>query len=236
MLLLAALWITLTAAREIIRPHTTPASYTLVVLIVVVVVKEMLFRYVLAEARTVGSSAVRTDAWHHRSDAITSLTAGIGISVSLIGGAGYEAADDVAAVVAAGIIAWNGWRLLRPALNELMDTAPESEFVEKVRATAATTSGVACVEKCIIRKVGYDYFVDMHVEVDRQMTVQRAHEIAHEVKDRVRERFPAVRDVLVHIEPAGQRVEVGGQQPEIRSPRSEAGGQKPGAGSRKSER
>ena len=202
MLLLAAGWIVLAALRSIAQPHHAPASFTLLVLGVVIGIKETLFRFVRREAASVQSSAVRTDAWHHRSDAITSLAAAIGISVALIGGKGYEAADDVAAIVAAGVIAWNGWRLLRPALDELMDTAPNPEVVGQIRRIAGAAPGVARVEKCLVRKVGYDYFVDMHVEVDPQMTVQRSHEIAHDVKDKIRSQIPAVRDVLVHIEPA----------------------------------
>jgi cation diffusion facilitator family transporter len=205
MLLLAAGWITVQAVREIVTPHSSPAPFTLFVLLGVIAVKESLFRFVLRESAVVDSSAVRTDAWHHRSDAITSLAAAIGISVALIGGEGYEAADDVAAVVAAGIIAWNGWRLLRPALNELMDQSPSGEIVNQIRAIAQAVPGVDAVEKCLVRKMGYQYFVDMHLHVDLQMTVQRAHEIAHAVKDRIRGELPAVRDVLVHIEPARSR-------------------------------
>ncbi len=203
MLLGAALWIVITAFGEIMKPHLSPAPFTLIVLVAVVVVKEGLFRFVSREGRVVDSSAVKTDAWHHRSDAITSVAAGIGISVSLIGGKGFEAADDVAAIAAAGVIAWNGWHLLRPALNELMDTAPGPEVIDRIRQIAATTPGVDRVEKCFVRKVGYQYFVDMHVEVDPQMTVLRSHEIAHNVKDSIRDVIPAVTDVLVHIEPLG---------------------------------
>jgi cation diffusion facilitator family transporter len=203
MLLGAALWIVLTAVGEIREPHRSPAPFTLIVLLVVVAVKEGLFRFVSREGQAVDSSAVKTDAWHHRSDAITSVAAGIGITVALIGGKGFEAADDVAAVAAAGVIAWNGWHLLRPALNELMDTAPGPEVIDQIRRMASTTPGVDSVEKCIVRKVGYQYFVDMHVEVDPQMTVLRSHEIAHDVKDKIRENIPAVSDVLVHIEPLG---------------------------------
>ncbi len=206
MLLGAALWITLTAFGEIRKPHLAPAPFTLMVLIVVVVVKEILFRFVSREGRAVDSSAVRTDAWHHRSDAITSVAAGIGISVSLIGGKGFEAADDVAAIAAAGVIAWNGWHLLRPALSELMDAAPSREIIDQIRQIAGETPGVDGVEKCIVRKVGYQYFVDMHVEVDPQMTVRRSHEIAHAVKDKIRGAKPNVSDVLVHIEPLGAAV------------------------------
>jgi cation diffusion facilitator family transporter len=202
MLLVAAAWIVLQSARAISQPHPAPAPFTLAVLVVVLVIKESLFRFVRRESISVESSAVKTDAWHHRSDAITSLAAGIGISIALVGGRGYEAADDVAAIVAAGIIAWNGVRLLRPALNELMDSSPSRDVVDRIRRLAEGASGVERVEKCLVRKAGYQYFVEMHVEVDPQMTVQRSHDIAHDVKDKIRTALPAVCDVLVHIEPA----------------------------------
>jgi cation diffusion facilitator family transporter len=202
MLLLAAVWIAVQAFREISEPRYSPAPFTLIVLLGVIVIKELLFRFVLREAASVQSSAVQSDAWHHRSDAITSLAAGIGISVALLGGKGYESADSVAAIVAAGFIAWNGWRLLRPALNELMDRSPGRERVEEIRRIAGQVDGVVRIEKCRARKMGYHFYVDIHVEVDPEMTVRRSHEIAHDVKDQVRARLPEVADVLVHIEPA----------------------------------
>ncbi|HTL72518.1 MAG TPA: cation diffusion facilitator family transporter [bacterium] len=201
MLMIAAGWIAVRSVAEIAEPHQSPAPFTLVVLIAVIAIKETLFRLVLRAADAVDSSAVRSDAWHHRSDAITSLAAGIGITVSLIGGKGYESADDWAALAAAGVIAFNGWILLRPALNELMDTAPDRELIEQIRTIAQTIPGVAAVEKTHVRKMGYQFFVDMHVEVDPQMTVEHSHQIGHAVKDKVREIIPTVRDVLIHIEP-----------------------------------
>lgn len=201
MLLLAAGWITITAIEEIRSPHQTPAPYTLIVLAGVVLIKESLFRFVLSESVSVESSVVETDAWHHRSDAITSTAAAIGIGVALIGGPGYEQADDYAAIVAAGVIAWNGWRLLRPALNELMDRSPQGELMLKIPGLAASIPGVEGIEKCLARKTGYYYFVDLHVEVDPLMTVERSHKIAHDVKDKIRTEIPSVYDVLVHIEP-----------------------------------
>jgi cation diffusion facilitator family transporter len=203
-LLLAAGWIVIQALAEVAHPHSAPAPFTLAVLLGAIIIKEGLFRFVRREAAVVESSAIHTDAWHHRSDAITSLAAAIGITVALVGGPGYEAADDVAAIVAAAIIAWNGWTLLRPALNELMDSAPAPEVVDRIRRIAGTISGVDRVEKCIVRKMGYYFYVDMHVEVDPGMTVQQAHLISHQVKDKVREKFSRVRDVLVHIEPSGK--------------------------------
>jgi cation diffusion facilitator family transporter len=201
MLLIAAGWIVVNAFGAITRPHPVPAPFTLAVLLAAVVVKEMLFRFVRQEGRKTDNIALRTDAVHHRSDAITSFAAGVGISISLAGGTGYEAADDWAAMAAACVIAFNGWRQLRPALNELMDTAPDRKIRDEIRRVAETTPGVARVEKCFVRKMGYQLYVDMHIEVDPQMTVLASHGIAHDVKDKIRSAMPAVSDVLVHIEP-----------------------------------
>ena len=201
-LLIAALGISIQAIREMFSPHHGPAPFTLIVLLATVAIKETLFRVVVREGAQIDSSVVRTDAWHHRSDAITSLAAAIGISIALLGGPGFESADSIAAVVAAMIIAWNGWRLLRPALDELMDTAPSKSFNAQIKKIAVDIPGVNAVEKCKVRKMGFHYFVDLHVEVDPQMTVQRGHEIAHRVKDEIRRQLPAVHDVLVHIEPS----------------------------------
>ncbi len=203
MLLGAAVWIMATAVREIRHPHQGPAAFTLLVLVLVVLIKEALFRHVLRESAAVESTAVQTDAWHHRSDAITSFAAALGIGVALIGGRGYEAADDYAAGAAALVIAWNGYRLLRNAIRELMDTSPKKEVVDRIREAARGIRGVDFVEKCFARKMGYSFYVDMHVQVDPKMTVERSHEIAHQVKDTIRREFPRVRDVLVHIEPTG---------------------------------
>jgi cation diffusion facilitator family transporter len=203
MLLLAAFLIAVHSLRGIVQPRPAPAAWTLLLLVVVILVKETLFRFVLHEAGHVDSSAVKTDAWHHRSDAITSAAAFIGISIALLGGKGYETADNWAALVAAFVIAFNGWRLLRPAFNDLMDRSPDREVLDQIRQLAETIPGVERVEKCFVRKMGYQLYVDMHVEVDPEMTVLSSHKIAHDVKDKIRDTLPSVSDVLVHIEPLG---------------------------------
>ena len=136
MLLIAAGMIAVHSLKGIIAPRAAPSAWTLIILIAVIAVKETLFRFVLRESETVSSSAVETDAWHHRSDAITSSAAFLGISIALIGGKGYETADNWAAIAAAAVIAWNGWRLLLPAVNELMDRSPDRKLVEQIRAVA----------------------------------------------------------------------------------------------------
>ncbi|MDB6148637.1 MAG: Cation diffusion facilitator family transporter [Chthoniobacter sp.] len=201
MVLIAALALAVQSVREILTPHHSPAPFTLAVLVLVVLVKEFLARRVLHAADAIGSSAVKTDAWHHRSDAITSVAAFIGISIALIGGPGWEPADDWAALLACGLIAYNGWRLLTPALHETMDSAPPRELQEDVLRVARAVSGVTEVEKCRIRKMGLDYYVDIHVGVSADLTVRDGHQIGHDVKDALRAAKPSIADVLVHIEP-----------------------------------
>jgi cation diffusion facilitator family transporter len=201
-LIFAAIGLAIQSVREIVTPHHAPAPFTLLVLVVVVIAKEILFRKVVHIGQEISSTAVKTDAWHHRSDAITSIAAFIGISIALIGGEEYAPADEWAALLACGLIGWNGVRLLMPALHETMDTAPPQQFEAEVRGVAAGVEGVVALDKCYIRKMGLDMFVDIHVEVDGNLTVRDGHRIAHAVKDALREANPAIADVLVHIEPA----------------------------------
>lgn len=190
--------------HEILTPHHAPAWWTLLVLIVIVPIKELLFRRVLKLSEHIESSAIKTDAWHHRADAMTSGAAFVGISIALIGGRGYEPADDWAALFACGLIAYNGWHLLLPALDEAMDTAPPAALVIAIRAVAASVPRVSSIEQCKVRKMGLDLFVDLHIEVNGDLTVRQGHEIAHAVRDALRLSNPAILDVLVHIEPEGE--------------------------------
>jgi cation diffusion facilitator family transporter len=200
--LAAAAGLAIQSVREILTPHHGPAPFTLGILIVVIVVKEILFRYVNRIGRYVESTAVQTDAWHHRSDALTSAAAFIGISVALIGGSGWQSADDWAALFACAVIAGNGIRLLRPALYEIMDTAPGGKIVRSIRRAARSVPGVMQVEKCRVRKMGLDFYVDLHVGVKDSISVREGHEIAHQVKAAIQQNDSRVADVLVHIEPA----------------------------------
>ena len=200
--LAAAAGLAIQSVREILTPHHGPAPFTLGILIVVIMIKEILFRYVNRIGRHVESTAVQTDAWHHRSDALTSAAAFIGISAALIGGSGWQSADDWAALFACAVIAGNGIRLLRPALYEIMDTAPGGKIVRSIRSAARSVPGVIEVEKCRVRKMGLDFYVDLHVGVKDSISVREGHEIAHQVKAAIQQNDSRVADVLVHIEPA----------------------------------
>lgn len=201
MLLVAAVGISIQAVREILTPHHVPAPYTLIVLVGVITAKELLFRKVLHVGSELGSRAVKADAWHHRSDAITSAAAFVGIAVALIGGPKWAAADDWAALLASGLIAWNGYRLLRPSLDDLMDRAPDDAAIEAVRSCAAAVHGVRRVEKTLARRAGVGHFITLHIEADPDMPLRTAHKLGHEVKDAVMRDVPSVLDVIVHMEP-----------------------------------
>lgn len=201
MLLGAAVGISIEAIREIVTPHHAPAAWTLVVLVAVVIVKSILSRRVGHVGRSIGSSAVQADAWHHMSDALTSAAAFVGISVAVIGGAGWEAADDWAALVASGIIVYNGISMLRPAIADLMDRSAGPELLIPVRAAAEAVPGVLATEKLAMRRTGMTYRVTIHVQTDSEMPLREAHILGGMVKSAIRIAVPQVQSVLVHMEP-----------------------------------
>jgi|CXWL01.1.fsa_nt_gi cation diffusion facilitator family transporter len=189
------------AVREIVTPHHGPAPWTLVVLVAVVVVKEGLFRRVFRVGQEVASRAVEGDAWHHRSDALTSAAAAVGIGIAVVGGPGWEAADDWAALVAAAVIVVNGLLILRPAVGDLMDRSPEPEVIGAIAATAGAVPGVAAIEKLAVRRSGLALFVDIHVQADPAMSLHEAHVLGGRVKSALRRAHPPIQGVLVHMEP-----------------------------------
>jgi cation diffusion facilitator family transporter len=200
-LLAAAIWIGWHAIEFIRTPHPMPRSFTLYVLLGVILTKETLFRYVLKVGKEIGSQAVKSDAYHHRADAITSIAAFIGISIALVLGPGNESADDWAALVASCIVLYNAIALLRPAINEVMDAAPSKEIVGRIRHLAGENPMVRKVEKCYVRKMGFDYFVDIHIQIEGTLSVTEGHAIAHEVKSTLLGSALRIKDVLVHVEP-----------------------------------
>ena len=201
MLLGAAIGIAIVSIREILTPHLLPAPWTLGVLAVVIVVKEILYRRVVRAGRESGSLVVTADAWHHRADAITSAAAFIGIGIATVGGPGWEPADDYAALLAAAIIAINGINMLRPAIADLMDRAPEGEMLVQVGKIAMGVEDVRAIEKLKARKTGTGYLLDMHVQADAGMSLHDAHILSGKVKSAIRREIPSVAGVLIHMEP-----------------------------------
>ena len=199
----AAAFIAYQSILEIRTPHHSPAWFTLPVLIGVIVVKELLSRRVFAAADTFDSNALKGDAWHHRSDAITSAAAAIGITIALIGGKGWEMADDWGALAACSVIVTNAFRIVKGSVYDATDPAASPLLRDPICAAAANQPGVQRIEKCLVRKSGTNLFVELHVEVDPSVTIREGHRIGHQVKAALIAANPRIRDVIVHLEPAG---------------------------------
>lgn len=203
-LTVAATFIAIESIGNLTTRHRPPAWWTLIVLAGVIIVKEILSRYVSSIGESVESSAIQADAFHHRSDAITSAAAFIGISIALIGGEGYEIADDWAALFASAIILYNAWHIGRPAFGELMDEQPDPDWLDEVERIALAHPEVQSIEKVRLRKLGFDILMDFHLRVPPDLSVEQGHRVTHEVKDELLKLHPYLRDVLIHLEPAAQ--------------------------------
>ena len=187
--------------QNIQTPHKTPKAWTLLVLGAIIVWKEISFQVVIRKSKETNSSSLKADAWHHRSDAITSIMAFIGISIALIFKEGYETADDWAALLASFFILYNSYLIFRPALGEIMDEHVYDDLIEEIREKSLEVEGVLGTEKCFVRKAGMKYHVDLHAIVDSTITVKEGHDIAHKLKDHLRKQLPDLGHVLIHIEP-----------------------------------
>jgi cation diffusion facilitator family transporter len=183
------------------KPHELPKSWTLYVLGAIILWKEYSFRVVMKRSKETNSSSLKADAWHHRSDAITSVAAFLGISFALIMGRGYESADDWAALFASGFILYNSYLIFRPALSEIMDEHLYDDLIHRIREVALQVDGILDTEKCFIRKSGMKYHVDLHAVVDGSLTVKEGHELAHQLKDTLRKEITELGHVLIHVEP-----------------------------------
>jgi cation diffusion facilitator family transporter len=182
-------------------PHELPKPWTLFVLGAIIIWKEYSFRLVMKRSKETNSSSLKADAWHHRSDAITSVAAFTGISIALFLGKGYEAADDWAALFASFFILYNSYLIFRPALGEIMDEHLYDDLVEEIRTVSHQVDGIIDTEKCFIRKAGMKYHVDLHARVNGTLTVKEGHDLSHKLKDTLREKIPELGHVLIHIEP-----------------------------------
>lgn len=200
-LITSAIIIAYKSIVNISTPHDLPEIWTLFILGPLIIWKEISFRLVMSKAKTTNSSSLKADAWHHRSDAITSIAAFIGISIALFFGKGYETADDWAALFASGFILYNSYLIFRPALGEIMDEHLNEDLVVEIRKVSLTVDGITGTEKCFIRKAGMQYHVDLHAKVRGNITVKEGHMIAHQLKDTLRRQIPQLGHVLIHIEP-----------------------------------
>lgn len=204
-LVVSAVIIAYQSVLQISTPHESPSSWTLWILAGIILWKEGSYHYVLYKSKQTKSSSLKADAWHHRSDAITSVAAFIGISIALYFGEGFESADDWAALFAAAFILYNSYQIFRPALAEVMDEHIHEELQQEIREISKTVPGIIGTEKCHIRKTGMFYYVDLHAIVNGKLSVETGHKLAHDLKDKLIEKIPHLGDVLIHVEPDDMR-------------------------------
>lgn len=200
-LIISATIIAYESIQNIRTPHELPKPWTLFVLLAIIIWKEVSFRVVIKKSKETGSSSLRADAWHHRSDAITSVAAFIGISIALILGKGYESADDFAALFASGFILYNCYLIFRPALGEIMDENLYDDLIAEIRINAVKVDGILGTEKCFVRKLGTKHLVDLHAIVSGDMSVKEGHQLAHRLQDYLQKKMPQLGNILIHIEP-----------------------------------
>lgn len=201
LIILSALGIGWEALQRIQVVHPIPPAWTLWIAASNVVIKELLYRYKLGVGRRTGSASIIANAWDHRSDAMCAFAVLVGLGIVRWGGVAYIWADEVASLVVVAAIIWSGVALFRKSGSELMDVQADADYVEQIRSAARRVEGVRDVEKLRVRKSGLEFFADIHIQVDRHMTVEQGHRIGHAVKDDLIARFVALRDVLVHLEP-----------------------------------
>lgn len=198
-LIVSAVLIAYESVQNIGTPHQVPEMFTLYVLGAIILWKEISYRVVNKRSEETGSTSLKADAWHHRSDAITSLAAFVGISIAIF--TGYESADDWAALLASGFILYNSYLIFRPALGEIMDENRYEGLIEEIRKVSKTVPGIIYTEKCLIRKAGMRYHVDLHAVVDSEISVKKGHELAHKLQETLQEEIPQLQHILIHIEP-----------------------------------
>ncbi len=201
-LIISATVIAYESILNIRQPHELPHMWTLFVLGPIIIWKEVSYRLVMKRGIETNSSSLKADAWHHRSDAITSIAAFIGISIALYLGKGYEAADDWAALFASGFILYNSYKIFRPALGEIMDEHLYDDLIEDIRTVSHRVEGIVDTEKCLIRKAGMKYHVELHATVAADISVKEGHDLSHTLKDRLKIEIPQLGHILIHIEPA----------------------------------
>ncbi|GAB1370716.1 cation diffusion facilitator family transporter [Candidatus Kapaibacterium sp.] len=200
-LIFSAVVIAYESIHNINTPHNLPESWTLLVLGAIIIWKEISYQFVLRKSKQINSSSLKADAWHHRSDAITSISAFIGITVALILGKGYETADDWAALLASAFILYNSYLIFRPAFGEVMDEHTHDEVIKEIRAIAKTVDGIDNTEKCMVRKSGLTYHIELHAIVNEDLTVKQGHDLSHILKDKLKEKMSQLGNVVIHIEP-----------------------------------
>jgi len=183
--------------------HMQPKIAALVAALIAIAIKELMARYTFLAGRIHNSPALKANGSMHRSDALTSVAAAVGILGAMLG---VPILDSVAALVISGFILKTGWELSRDNVMSLMDTMPDREYVNGIQSVVMGLPGVHSVPGLRVRQRGSRYLADVRITVDAQLTVAAGHEIAHQVEMTLREEVPTLSEVFVHVEPAPKNI------------------------------
>jgi cation diffusion facilitator family transporter len=190
------------SAHRLGQPRETMAGYVVWPLIASAIAKTALATSKFHYGRKLRSTALIADAWNDTMDILSATVALVAVGLSLSDPVRFLDADRYGAFVVGLIVVFTGVRVTRDTALQLMDTMPDDRLVAQIRTVAATVPGVAGVEKCFARKTGLRWHVDLHIEVNPELTVRQSHNIAHEVRLKIMQTLDWVADVLVHVEPA----------------------------------
>ena len=188
--------------RRVGQPHEVLRAFVLWPLLISIAAKTGLAALKFRFGRKLGSDALTADAWNDATDTISAFAALIAVGLTLRNSLRFAEADRYGGFVVGLIVISAGIRVVRETTMQLMDTMPDARLIGQIREAASAVAGVRGVEKCFARKTGFKYHVDLHLEVDPEMTVRQSHQLAHAVQLNVLARLDWVADVLVHVEPA----------------------------------
>lgn len=184
------------------QPHEPVAGYVVWPLLVSLTAKTSLGLFKYRHGRKIGSVSLNADAWHDATDSLSAVSALIAVGLAILQPTRFVDADRYGGFIVGLIVVFSGVRVAYATSMHLMDTMPSDTLMNEVRKAASGVAGVRGVEKCYARKTGLQYHVDLHLEVDPEMTVRQSHDIAHRVRLQILDRLNWVADVLVHVEPA----------------------------------
>jgi cation diffusion facilitator family transporter len=188
--------------RELANPGNVPAAYTVPVLIVIILAKHWLYLILIKKGKQLDSLALKAEAWHHLSDSLTSLGVLVGLILAVFAGPGFGIADDVAALLVTLLIVINAIRLIRPALDELMDRRIEDHGIEIIEQIASKINGIEQLETITIRRSGRGFVAEIHLEVDPYLTVEKSHHLSHLLKDQLlADKELRLTHAVMHVEP-----------------------------------
>ena len=210
MLIAAGIAISVHALLQVGESHAPPAAYAIWPLIASIAIKGFLSATKYRVGKAIGSAALAADAWNDAVDILSGIAALAAVGLTLSDPQRFLAADVYGGFAVGLIIIFTGLRVARDTGLQLMDTMPDQRMMQTIRDVAQRVSGVEGVEKCFARKTGLQYHVDLHLEVDPNITVRSSHDIAESVRQRIRHDVDWVADVLVHVEPSPRNDRVNG--------------------------